>query len=245
MLGVVLVVVAMGMIVATAAVIAMVVVITSLVMLVVMMLRPVLMTMLVGAMIVVMVMAVRLAVAVGTTLRVESGQHRRHRGAEPLQHVLDDMVVADAQPVAEELGRQVPVAEMPGDANEVGRAGGYDLEQAFRHCLHQDQPAILKLKGVAVLHHGRLLEIEKEHRLADAAHDEAAAVTIVSLEGERIGRRAGPSAGGKDAGGGDHGISALADEESDGRTSLAKSAAEASAAAISTRPSSAATATPA
>lgn len=237
----------MGMIMAAVAILAVgvlvVVMNARLAMLVVMAFRAMLMGILVLPMI--MIVAVDFAMTVGAALRVEGGQDWRHGGAEPLQHVLDDVIVADAQTITEELGRQVPVAEMPGDPDKIGRAGGSDLEQPLGHRLHQNQTAILKLESIAILHHGRLLEIEQEHGLADATHDETAAVAIVALESKRICGRAGPSAGGKDAGGGDHGVSALADEGSDGWTSLAKSAAEASAAAIRARPSSAAAATPA
>jgi len=237
----------MGMIVAAVATLAVgvlvVVVNTRLAVFVVMTLRPMLMGIFVFPMI--MIEPVGLAVTVGATLRIEGSQHRRYRGAETLQHVLDDVVVADMQPVAEELGGQVPVAKVPGDADEIGRVGRGDLKQPLGHRLHQDQPSVLEFESVAVLHYRRFLEIEQEYGLADATHDEAAAVAIVALKSERICRRTGPSAGRKDASGGDHGISALADEGSDGRTSLAKSAAEASAAAIKARPSSAAAATPA
>jgi hypothetical protein len=237
----------MGMIMATAAIIAMDVLMmvmdARLAMFVEMTFRPMLMGMLVLPMIVIVAMG--LTVAVGTTLRIEGGQHRRHRGAEALQHVLDDVVIAYTQAIAEELGRQMPVAEMPGDTNEIDGIGGCDLKQALGHRLHQDQPPVLEFESIAVLHHRRFLEVEKEYGLADATHDKAAAVAIVALESKRIRGRAGPSAGGKDASGGDHGMSALADEESDGRMSLAKSAAEASAADIKARPSSAAAATPA
>ena len=215
----------------------------ALTVLVVMTFRSMLMGMLVLPMIVVVPMD--LTMAVGPAFRIEGRQNDRHRGAEPLQHILDDMIVADAQSVAEKLGRQMPVAEVPGDADEIGRAGGDNLKQTLGNRLHQDQPAVLEFEGVAILHHGRFLEIEKKYGLADAPHDKAATVTIVTLESERISGRAGPSTGGKNAGGGDHDISALADEGSDGWTSLAKSAAEASADTISARPSNAAAATPA
>lgn len=205
--------------------------------------RPVLMDMLVRPMF--MIMAERLAMTVGAALGIKGGQHGGHRGAKPLQHVFDDMIVADAQPVAEKLSRQMPVAEMPGDANEVGRTSGTDLKKALGHRLHQDQPTILELESVAVLHDGRFLEVEKEHGLADAPHDEAAAMTIITFEGKRIGRRSGPGAGGMDASSGDHGVLVLADGGRDEWASLAKSAAEASAAAIKARPRNAAEATPA
>lgn len=245
------VVVTMGMIVGVimvaAAIVAMDVVMVvmmgaSLAMVVMMALRSVLMGMVVLPMIV--IVSVDFAVAVGPAFGIEGGEHRSHRGAEPLQHVLDDMVVADPQAIAEELRRQVAVAEMPGNADQFGRAGSGDLQKAFGNGLHQDQPAILEFERIAVLHDGGFLEIEQKNRLADAAHDETATVAIVAFEGERIGRRAGPGAGGEDAGSGDHDMSVLADGRDVG-ASLAKSVAETRVAAIKARPSSAAAIGPA
>jgi len=178
----------MGMIMATAAVVAVgmlvMVMDARLAVFVVMTFRSMLMGILMLPMI--MIVPVGLAVTVGAALRIEGGQGWRHGGAEPLQHILDNVVVADAQPIAEKLGRQMPVAKMPGNADEIGRAGGGNLEQALGHRLHQDQPSILELEGVAILHHGRFLEVEQEYGLVDATHDEAAAVAIVALKSERI-----------------------------------------------------------
>ncbi len=162
---------------------------------------------------VVMIVPVNVAMAVGAAFGIERRQHGFHGGAQPLQHVLDDMIVADPQPITEKLGRQVPVAEMPGDTDQFGRTGSPDLQKALGNGLHQDQTTIFKLKGIAILHYGGLLEIEEKHRLADAAHDEAAAMTIVAFESERVGRRAGPGSGGKDSCCGDHDDRSLRTEE--------------------------------
>ena len=70
-----------------------------------------------------MVMAVRGA-GIGADFRVERRVEPGQLAAEPLDHRGDDMIGADAQPLAGDLQRQMPVAEMPGDAQQVGRVGG-------------------------------------------------------------------------------------------------------------------------
>lgn len=80
---------------------------TILAMLVMVMFRAVLMIMIVVTMPV--IMAAHLAMPVRAAFRIEWGEDRRDGSAEARQHVLDDVVVADAQAVAEELGRQMPV----------------------------------------------------------------------------------------------------------------------------------------
>lgn len=207
-------------------------------------LRSVLMGMFMRPMIM-MIVPVRLAIAVGAAFRIEGREDRRNRGAKPLQHVLDDVIVANAQPVAEKLRRQMSVAKVPGDANEIGWAGCGNLEKALRNRLDEDQAPIFQFKGIAVLHDGSFLEIEQKNRFADAAHHKTAAMAIIAFKSERIGRRSSPGAGGMDASGSNHGISVLTDGGRDELASLVKSAAEASAAVISARPSSAAAATPA
>lgn len=92
-----------------------------------------------------MIVPLRLAVAVGAPFRIEGREDGHNRGAKPLQHVLDDVIVANAQPVAEELSRQMPVAEMPSDADEFGWAGGRNLQKTLRNRLDKDQAPILKL----------------------------------------------------------------------------------------------------
>ena len=206
--------------------------------------RPMFVGMLMRPMIV-MVVPVRLAIAIGATFRIEGGEERRHGCTEPLQHFLDDVIVTDTQSIAEELSRQMPVAKVPGDAHEIGWAHGSNFQEALGNRLDQDQTPVLKLKGIAVLHHGRLLEIKQEDGLADAPHHKTAAVTVVALESKRIGRRSGPGTSGKNACGSYHGVSVLTDGGRDGWASLAKSAAEASAAVINARPNSAAAGTPA
>src|SRR5208282_4951533 len=58
----------------------------------------------------------RLGLDVGAAFRVERGLDRHDAGAQSFCHVLDHRVAADAQSLRGEFGRQVPVAEVPGDA---------------------------------------------------------------------------------------------------------------------------------
>ena len=48
--------------------------------------------------------------------------------AEPLHHRLDDVVAADAQALWHDLRRQMAIAEMPGDANQVRRIAAADFD---------------------------------------------------------------------------------------------------------------------
>ena len=64
-------------------------------------------------------------------LRVERFLHFADVAAEAVDHLRDDVVGTDAKAVVEELGGEVAVAEVPGEADEGGGVGGGDLQQGF------------------------------------------------------------------------------------------------------------------
>ena len=73
------------------------------------------------------------------------------RGAEPDEHVDEHVIVGDVDRLARDLGRHVPVADMPGEREEVERIIGADLDKALGRSLHLDEPAALQPDGIAVL----------------------------------------------------------------------------------------------
>jgi hypothetical protein len=79
----------------------------------------------------VMAVPVRVAVAIGPALGIEGRFNEPDLGAEPPNHVEDDVVLADAEPVAQQLGREMPVAEVPSDAHEVRGRRAADLGEPF------------------------------------------------------------------------------------------------------------------
>src|SRR3546814_14613472 len=62
--------------------------------------------------------------AVGAAFRIERRIDCLHGGAEALQHVDDDMVIADENAIRVNFSRKMPVAEMPGEPRQqqIGRA---------------------------------------------------------------------------------------------------------------------------
>ncbi len=141
---------------------------------------------------------------VGAALRVERRHDRGHGCAEAADHLLDDVVAADAQPVAEQLGRQVAVAEVPGDAQQIGRIGGRDLDKRLKRGADGDDAPVLQDQPVAVAQRHRLRQVEQELEPAGGGHRHAAAVALVIVEHHMVGRFAGPLAGGNDLGRADH-----------------------------------------
>src|SRR4029077_4753455 len=68
---------------------------------------------------------------IGAAFGIERRFERDHARAETLRHRLDDGIAPDAQRLWRYFGRQMPVAEMPGDAGQRQGIGGPDLRQRF------------------------------------------------------------------------------------------------------------------
>jgi len=152
---------------------------------------------------VVVVMAVHTAVTIGTAFRMEGRVDGHDIGAELDEHVLDHVITADAQPVAEQFGRQVPVAEMPGEAQQMRAVLGADLDQSLGRRLDRDDASVLEQQAVPLLQRHGLGQVEQELRPALGGHGDAAPVPRVEIEHDGVGRRLGPEAGGIDGEGAD------------------------------------------
>jgi len=162
----------------------------------------VVMTMIMMAMGVAGMVAIGVVVVVGAALGLEGPHHLLHRAALAAHHLGQHVVVLDVDRLGRDLGRRVPVADMPGDAHQPQRVLGLDLQQALRRGLDQHQAAILQLDGVAVAERGGLLEIEQNVETAIGLERETAAVAVVMVERQRIDDAILPDGGLANDGGG-------------------------------------------
>jgi hypothetical protein len=136
-----------------------------------------------------------LGLRIGAAFGIERRFERDHAGAETFGHGLDDGIAANAQRFPRYFGRQVTVAEMPGDASERERVSGPDLRQRFGRGDHLDHTSVLEPQPVAAAQHRRLDKIEQEFEPADAGHGDASAIALVEVEHHTIRRSARPMAG--------------------------------------------------
>src|SRR6202012_6300171 len=79
------------------------------------------------------------AAGIGTAFGIERRLDFDHAGAEPFDHRLDDVIAANAQTPWHDLRRQVTIAEMPGDPDQVMRIAATNLDQRLRRGDHLDQ----------------------------------------------------------------------------------------------------------
>ena len=138
------------------------------------------------------------AVAVGAAFRIERGDERRHPAAEPGHQILDHVIAANAQGAGQKLGRQVAIAEMPGDAQQVVGRLRLDVDEILAGGEDRDDAAVRKQERVAVMQLHRARQVEQHLRAAGAVQHGAAAVPVFPVEHDAVGRRAFPAAGGED-----------------------------------------------
>jgi hypothetical protein len=151
--------------------------------------------------VIVMVMGMRLML-VGPAFRLEWALDLHHLGAQPLEHVGDHVILADAQPFRPDLGLQVPVAEMPGKPHLMQGIAPLHLEQGLGLGHDLDKAAILQLIGIAMRQSGRLGQVDQNLQPADGADDATPAPAILEGQHDTV-----DDGLGVDLGGGDEGMS--------------------------------------
>jgi hypothetical protein len=126
--------------------------------------------------------------AIGADFRVEGSIEPGDTAAEPGYHIGDDVIRSNAQPLAGDLKRQVPVAEVPSDPQQVRPIDRLDFQKRLRRRANAEIPAGVELKTVAVDEVTRPRQIEKKglSRIGDEA--DAAAMPVDVSEGHRTQR---------------------------------------------------------
>ena len=144
------------------------------------------------------------AAGIGAPFGIERRFDLDHPRAQSLHHRFDDVIAPDPQSLADNLGRQMTVAEMPGEPDQMMRISDADLEQRFRCRDHFDQPAIVEHQCIAAAQCDGIFEVEQELQPPRPNHRHPPPVTIVEIEHDRIGGRLRPAMLRTDLRGSDH-----------------------------------------
>ena len=99
---------------------------------------------------------------IGAGLGREAPGPPAHDGAEADHQGGDDRIVADDETILADLGRQMAVAEMPGEAGELARARCPDLDQILGRRPDHDDAAVLEPQPGALFKPGGLRQVEQE-----------------------------------------------------------------------------------
>jgi hypothetical protein len=146
----------------------------------------------------------RLTAGVSATLGIERRFDLDHACTQTLHHRLDDVIAADAQAFGRDLRRQMAVAEMPGDPDQMVRVRRSDFEQRLRRCHDFDQPVIVEHQCVAATQRDRVFQIQQKLKPARARHRRPPPVAVVEVEHDGVGRRLNPAMLAQDSRGADH-----------------------------------------
>jgi hypothetical protein len=119
-------------------------------------------------------------------LRLEGGLDVGHEPAETNHHGLKHMIAADTQPIVEDLHIRVPIAQMPGQADEIKRTTAFDLGEQFDTTADAHDRSIVEHKTVAVPQVGRVRQIQQKTRAALSGQHQASAMPIVGVENHAV-----------------------------------------------------------
>jgi hypothetical protein len=133
---------------------------------------------------------------IGAADRLERLDDIRHLGAQPDKHVPDDVIALDQDAVGLDLGGEMPVAQMPGQFDQVERVAGANFEQPFFRRLDLDRRPVLEQQPIAVMKEHGLLEVEHDHVAIVEMQQFASQVTAIMGKNHHAVRRVGDGTGG-------------------------------------------------
>ena len=162
-------------------------------------------------MIVIVIMPMRMPALrmIGAPRRLERLVDLEDDDAEALQHCADDMIAEDDDAVFLDLSGKMPVAEMPGELDQMGAVATADFEKFLVGGEDLDQFAVVAHQQVAIGEKHRILEIEHDHLAIFQMQQLAAQMAQIMRQldlGDRVGGR---GSGGKIGGDALHDMSVL------------------------------------
>ena len=114
------------------------------------------------------------------------------------------MVAPDPQRLGRDLRRQMAIAEVPGQPDQMLRITALDLDQRLGGGDDLDQPAVLEHQRIAAAQRQRMFEVEQECEPPRAGHRHPPAMSVIESEHDGIGRGLAPRVLRLDLRGADH-----------------------------------------
>jgi hypothetical protein len=99
------------------------------------------------------------------------------------QHRLDHVIGSNAKKPGPDFGRQMPVAQMPGEAGQRMGVLMPDFNKGLRSCLYLEPPPVIELQPISLCHRNSLRKVEED--LLPLIRPQANAPTVALLEVER------------------------------------------------------------
>jgi hypothetical protein len=134
----------------------------------------------------ILIMVVMVAVSpVSAAFRLEGSLNYYQVSSETKEHILDHMVGSNTKDLLADFGRQMPISEMPGEANKLIAILMPDFEQKFGRGLDQEPCSIFELQTIAIGHRNCVRKVEKDVLTLICSQTNATAMARVKIEGER------------------------------------------------------------
>lgn len=146
---------------------------------------------------------------IGPARRLERLVDLEDDGAEALQHGADDMIAQDDDAVFLDLGRKMPVAEMPGELDQMRSVASANLEELLVRGEDLDQFTVVAHQQVAIGEKHRILQIEHDHFAIFQMQQFAAQMAQIMRQLDLGDRMGGRGSGGKIGGDALHDMSVL------------------------------------
>ena len=134
------------------------------------------------AMVVTMAMA-----AIRAAFRLECRLKLDNRRSEAAEHVFDDVIRSDTKSLTPDLGRHMPVAEMPRESHELTRIRVSDVDDGLRRRSHDEPGPVIELYAVSIAHCDRRWQIEKDLVALIGHQSESPTMPMVEIESDRAG----------------------------------------------------------
>lgn len=142
---------------------------------------------------------------IDAAFRIERRLDGERAPAERLGHRLDHRIAANAQPLADDLHRQLPMTKMPSDSRHMGQIVATNLGQRLGRRHHFDQPAVVQHQGIAAAQRQLLLKVEQKRQAAGAGQRRVPAAPCIKIEHDGVSRRLCPMMLSENFAGADHG----------------------------------------
>ena len=131
-----------------------------------------------------MVVTITMA-AVRAAFRLKCPLQLDERGSKTAEHVFDDVIGPDAKNLTPDLGRNMPVAEMPGQPHQLSGIGVSGVDDGLR-CGSNDEPGpVIELHAVSIGHCDRCGQIEEDVVALIGDQAESPTMSMVEIQRDR------------------------------------------------------------
>jgi hypothetical protein len=109
--------------------------------------------------------------------------HLNELRSKAMEHIFDHVVGSNPKNVISNFSRQVPVPQMPREAQELMGIFVSDFDNRFRSSLNLQPPAVFQLQAISVGHGNRFRKVKKD--IFSLVHSQANTSAVARIEIKR------------------------------------------------------------